>query len=152
MLNFYRYLFKRAANLAAGFNLFVRLVLRACRMAVRARVLFICADFAISGAAAHCMGSETTRPFLGPAVQRHFMETRPVPGRRLNTFLCSVMNSYALIRCTILLLLDNDRRRILYNDRSFRPSIRAHNVLDAYNDYTLVFCNQFRSKHRQRCV
>jgi hypothetical protein len=75
----YMYLFKRAASLEAGFSRLVRLVLRAWRIAVRARVRFICADRAMSGAAEHCAGSATTRPFLGPDPQRHFIDTRPVP-------------------------------------------------------------------------
>jgi hypothetical protein len=71
----YRYRFNRAASLDAGFSRLVRRAFLACRIAVRARVRFICADLATSGAAAHCAGSDTTRPFLGPELQRHFIDT-----------------------------------------------------------------------------
>jgi len=129
------YRFNRAANLDAGFNLFVRLAFRAWRTAVRARVRFICADRARSGAAAHCAGSETTRPFLGPELQRHFIDTRPVLPFFLNTFRVSVMNSCALIRCPVPLQPDNDHRHTLSSDRSFHLSNCVHSVQDVYSDY-----------------
>jgi hypothetical protein len=131
----YRYRFNRAASLDAGFNRLVRRAFLACRIAVRARVRFICADRARSGAAAHCAGSETTRPFLGPELQRHFIDTRPVLPFFLNTFRVSVINSCALIRCPVLLLFGNDRRRTLYNDRSFHACNYVRSVLDACSDY-----------------
>ena len=93
----YRYLFSFAANLAAGFSRLVRLVLRACRVLVLARVSFILEDFSLSKLAEHWVGSATMRPFLGPAEQRHFRPSLPVRALRLNTFLCSITNSLALI-------------------------------------------------------
>jgi hypothetical protein len=132
----YRYRFNRAASLDAGFSRLVRRVLRACRTAVRARVRFICADFATSGAAAHWAGSDTTRPFLGPDAQRHFIETPPDPVFFLNTRRVSVINSCALIHCPVLLLLGNDHRRTLCSDRSFHHCIHDHSVRDDDNDYT----------------
>ena len=131
----YRYRFNRAAKRAAGFSRLVRRALRACRIAVRARVRFICADRARSGAAAHCAGSETTRPFLGPELQRHFIDTRPDPGFFLNTFRVSVINSCALIRCPVLLLFGNDHMHTRCSDRRFHLSNCVHNVLDAGSDY-----------------
>ena len=97
MTGVYRYLFSLAANLAAGFRRLVRLVLRACRTLVLARVSFILEDFSRSKLAEHWLGSATMRPFLGPVVQRHFCVILPVRALRLNTRWCSVINSCALI-------------------------------------------------------
>jgi len=131
----YRYRFNRAASLDAGFNRLVRRAFLACRIAVRARVRFICADLATSGAAAHCAGSATTRPFLGPELQRHFIDTRPVLPFFLNTFRVSVINSCALIRYPVLLLFGNDRRHIQCSDHSFHYCIRDRSVQDVCSDY-----------------
>ena len=49
----YRYLFNCAARLAAGFKRLVRLVLRAWRTLVLARVSFILEDFSLSKLAEH---------------------------------------------------------------------------------------------------
>ena len=139
----YMYRFNRAASLEAGFSRLVRLVLRAWRIAVRARVRFICADRAMSGAAAHWAGSATTRPFLGPELHRHFIETPPDPGFFLNTRRVSVINSLALIRCPVLLPLGNDHMHTPCSDRKFRRCIHAHNVRDGDSDYKRILYKLF---------
>ncbi len=127
-----------------GFSRLVRFALRAWRMAVLARVRFICADRAMSGAAAHCAGSATTRPFLGPEPQRHFIDILLEPGFFLNTFRVSVMNSCALICCPnlylMLLRFGNDRKHIRCSDRSFHHCSHARNVLGGGSDCMLFFC------------
>jgi hypothetical protein len=55
----------------------VRLVLRAWRTLVRARVRLSAADLPMSSCTPHWRGSATTRPFLGPAPQRQAIFSCP---------------------------------------------------------------------------
>ncbi len=93
----------------------------------------------MSGAAEQSDTLGTVRPARGPVSQRQ--DNFGLPDLvRLNTILCSVTNSCALICCPVLLLLGNDRMHILCNDRRRRHCIRARSVLDDDNDYRQIFC------------
>jgi len=89
----------------------------------------------MSGAAEQSAACGTVRPALGPV--SHLQASLGLPDLvRLNTILCSVTNSCALIRCLVPLLLGNDHRHILSSDRSRHLSNCVHSVLDDDNDYT----------------
>ena len=88
----------------------------------------------MSGAAEQSATRGTVRPALGPV--SHLQASVGLPDlERLNTILCSVTNSCALIHCPVLLRFGNDHKRTPSSDRSSRPNTRVHNVPDAYNDY-----------------
>ena len=88
----------------------------------------------MSGAAEQSATLGTVRPALGPVSQRQ--DNFGFPDLvRLNTILCSVTNSCALIRCLVPLLLGTDRMHTLSSDRNFHLSNRVRSVLDAYSDY-----------------
>lgn len=69
-------------SLEMGLMRLVRLALRAWRILVRARVRFRAADLPMSNCMPHCLGSATTRPFLGPAVHLQAILSRPDRLRR----------------------------------------------------------------------
>jgi len=93
----------RCTNLLAGFTRLVRLVRRAWRILVLARVFLNLCAWAMSGAAEQSMTRGTVRPDLGPVSQRHFRSSLP-RGLRFQTILCSVTNSQALILYLIQIL------------------------------------------------
>ena len=71
------YRFSDLTSFEIGFMRLVRLVLRACRILVRARVRLRAADLPMSNCTPHWRGSDTTRPLLGPAPQRQAILSRP---------------------------------------------------------------------------
>ena len=88
----------------------------------------------MSGAAEQSATCGTVRPALGPVSQRQ--DNFGFPDLvRLNTILCSVTNSCALIRCPVPLLLGNDHMHILSSDRNFHLNNCVHSVLDVDSDY-----------------
>lgn len=93
----------------------------------------------MSGAAEQSATCGTVRPALGPVSQRQANLGLP-DLVRLNTILCSVTNSLALIRCPVLLQLDNDRKHIRCNDRKLHRCIRVRSVPSDDSDCTLIFC------------
>jgi hypothetical protein len=102
------YLYKLSIfdNLLAGFMRLVLFVLRACLIFVSWRVFFIRCAWAMSGAAEQSLTEGTVRFFLGPDSQRQRRLTFPVLGFLRNTILCSVTNSWALIRTFLKRFLD----------------------------------------------
>ena len=117
----------------------VRLVRRACRILVFARVLLSFCAWAMSGAAEQSDTRGTVRPARGPVSQRQASLGLPVLVL-LNTIRCSVTNSLALICCQLHRLFGNNHMHILGNDRSFRHCTHAHNVPDVGNDYISIVC------------
>ena len=88
----------------------------------------------MSGAAEQSDTLGTVRPALGPVSQRQ--DNLGFPDLvRLNTILCSVTNSCALIRCQVPLLLGTDRMHTLSSDRNFHLNNCVRSVLDDDSDY-----------------
>ena len=90
------YRFNNRISLLLGFTRLVRLVLRAWRTLVRARVFFILCAWAKSGAALQSLTRGTVRFARGPVSQRQLRLTLPLLALRFHTMRCSVMNSWAL--------------------------------------------------------
>ena len=65
-----------------GLMRLVRLVLRAWRILVRARVRLSAADLPMSSCTPHWRGSDTTLPFLRPAPHRQAILSLPLRDRR----------------------------------------------------------------------
>jgi hypothetical protein len=93
----------------------------------------------MSGAAEQSATCGTVRPALGPVSQRQANLGLP-DLERLNTILCSVTNSLALIHCPALLQLGNDRKHIRCSDHRHHHCIRVRSVLDDDSDYMSFFC------------
>ena len=128
---------RRRTSRLCGFTRLVRLVRRAWRILVLARVRVIRCACAMSGAAEQSATCGTVRPARGPVSQRQ--DNFGLPDLvRLNTIRCSVTNSCALICCLVLLLLGNDHRHTLSSDRNSHHCIRDYNVPDDDNDYRQI--------------
>ena len=126
---------RRRTNRLCGFTRLVRLVRLAWRILVLARVRFMRCACAMSGAAEQSDTLGTVRPALGPVSQRQ--DNLGFPDLvRLNTILCSVTNSCALIHYPVLLPLGNDHKHTPSSDRNFHLSNCVHSVLDDDNDCT----------------
>jgi len=134
-LRHYRPMLRRRTSRLCGFTRLVRLVRRAWRILVRARVRLSFWACAISGAAEQSDACGTVRPARGPVSQRQ-ASLGPPDLVRLNTILCSVTNSCALICCPVLLLLGNDRMHTLNSGHSSRLYNCGRSVLDDDNNYT----------------
>jgi hypothetical protein len=94
----------------------------------------------MSGAAEQSATRGTVRPALGPV--SHLQASLGLPDLvRLNTILCSVTNSCALIRCPAL-QFGSDHKHILCSDRMIRLNIHVRSVLDVDSDCMLVVCTQ----------